>query len=50
LLAAFVFWVTVDEALDDRLVRSAFISLSLFAVPHALWRTYDVLRSRLKVK
>jgi hypothetical protein len=50
LLAAFVFWVTVDEALDDRLVRSAFISLSLFAVPHALWRTYDVLRSRLKVQ
>ena len=50
LLASFVFWVTVDEALDDRLVRSAFISLSLFAVPHALWRTFVVLRTRLKVQ
>lgn len=29
---------------------SAFISLSLFAIPHGLWRTYDVLRARIKTK
>ena len=33
-------------ALDDRLVRTAFISLSLFAIPHGIWRTVDVVRTR----
>ena len=27
-------------------VRTAFISLSLFAIPHGIWRTVDVVRAR----
>jgi len=45
-VAAVVFLIGGDGAWDDRLVRTAFISLSLFAVPHGLWRTADVLRTR----
>ena len=46
-VAAGVFWATGGSALDDRLIRTAFISLSLFAVPHGIWRTAEVLRDRL---
>jgi Brp/Blh family beta-carotene 15,15'-monooxygenase len=45
-VAVGVFWAAGGIALDDRLVRTAFISLSLFAVPHGIWRTVEVLRER----
>ncbi|MFM6999183.1 MAG: Brp/Blh family beta-carotene 15,15'-dioxygenase [Bacteroidota bacterium] len=46
IVAAGVFWASGESALDDRLIRTAFISLSLFAVPHGIWRTAEVLRDR----
>lgn len=45
-VSAGVFWATAGSELDDRVVRTAFISLSLFAIPHGLWRTAEVLRGR----
>ncbi len=46
LVAAVVFGAASGTSLDDRLVRTAFVSLSLFAVPHGIWRTVEVLRER----
>lgn len=46
LVAAAVFGAASGTSLDDRLVRTAFVSLSLFAVPHGIWRTVVVLRER----
>jgi hypothetical protein len=45
-VAAGVFGATGGSELDDRLIRTAFILLSLFAVPHGIWRTVEVLRDR----
>jgi hypothetical protein len=46
LVSLAVFGLAGGGALDDRLVRTAFISLSLFAIPHGIWRTVDVFRTR----
>jgi Brp/Blh family beta-carotene 15,15'-monooxygenase len=46
LVSLAVFGLAGGGALDDRLVRTAFISLSLFAIPHGIWRTVDVVRTR----
>jgi len=45
-VASLVFLNGGEAAWGDRLVRTAFISLSLFAVPHGIWRTAEVLRGR----
>lgn len=42
--AIYHYWVPGELEMNGRMVRTAFVALSLFAIPHALWRTWMIFK------
>ena len=42
--ALYHFYVPTQLEVDGQMVRTAFVALSLFAIPHAVWRTYAIFK------
>ncbi len=42
--ACYHFFLPEKLEMDSKMIRTAFVALSLFAVPHALWRTHVIFR------
>ena len=38
------FYVPTQLEVDGKMIRTAFVALSLFAIPHAVWRTYAIFK------
>ena len=42
--ALYHIWMPGQIELDAKMIRTAFVALSLFAIPHALWRTWMIFK------
>ncbi len=42
--ALYHFYVPTQLEVDGQMIRTAFVALSLFAIPHAVWRTYAIFK------